>query len=155
MKVLHIGQMIGGLDVYIRNSITFASGDIEYVIMHGADDGNKPVFCQGKEVREYKTSLQRALSPWKDLKTLVEAVRIIRKEHPNVVTKTLYTPHGYSFLCSPSKKVQWVYKTIERVTRCGAWMLACGESEQELGRKEIGYSEKKALCWHNCVAVKK
>lgn len=173
MKVLHIGQMIGGLDVYIRNSITFASGDIEYVIMHGADDGNKPVMCRGKEVKEYKTSLQRALSPWKDLKTLVEAVRIIRKERPDVVhchsakggiigrvagwltgTKTLYTPHGYSFLCSPSKKVQWVYKTIERVTRCGAWMLACGESEQELGKKEIGYSAKKALCWHNCVAVK-
>ena len=38
MKVLHIGQMIGGLDVYIRNSITFASGSLDYVIMHGKDD---------------------------------------------------------------------------------------------------------------------
>ena len=172
MKVLHIGQMIGGLDIYIRNSITFASGDMDYVIMHGKEDYKTPLYCKGKEVKEYSSSLQRNINPWKDLQTLYQAIKIIRKENPDVIhchsakggiigriagfmtgTPTLYTPHGFSFLCSPSKKKQWVYKTLERVARLDSYMLACGESEQRIGINEIGYSENKALCWHNCVAI--
>ena len=36
MKILHIGQMIGGLDIYIRNSIIYnkVEGN-EYVIVCG------------------------------------------------------------------------------------------------------------------------
>ena len=37
MKVIHIGQLIGGLDVYIRNTITYADEDIDYVIVRGGD----------------------------------------------------------------------------------------------------------------------
>lgn len=172
MKVLHIGQLIGGLDIYIRNSITFANGNIEYVIMHGEGDKSLPIYSNGKEVKEYLTALQRDLNIAKDLKALWQAIRIICKEKPNVIhchsakggiigriagfltgTPTLYTPHGFSFLCSPSKKKQWVYKTLERMARLNSYMLACGESEQRLGINEIGYSENKALCWHNCVSI--
>jgi hypothetical protein len=35
MKILHVGQMIGGLDIYIRNSIVYAESGYEYVIVHG------------------------------------------------------------------------------------------------------------------------
>lgn len=120
MKVLHIGQMIGGLDVYIRNSIENASGDIEYVIMHGKEDNSKPVLSRGVEVKEYLTDLQRNLSATKDIKALWQAVKIIRREKPDVIhchsakggivgrtaglltgTPVLYTPHGFSFLSSP------------------------------------------------------
>ena len=172
MKILHIGQMIGGLDDYIRNSIQFASVDLDYVIMHGMDDYKTPVYCKGKEVKEYSSSLQRNLNPWKDVQTLYQAIRIIYKERPDVVhchsakggiigriagfitnTPTLYTPHGYSFLCTPSPTKQWVYKTIERITKCGSYMLACGESEMKLGIDKIGYNDEKALCWHNCAAI--
>ena len=172
MKVLHIGQLIGGLDIYIRNSIHFASGNIEYVIMHGADDKSEPILSNGNPVKEYLTALQRNLNPFKDLKAIIQAVRIIKAEKPDVVhchsakggivgriagwwtnTPTLYTPHGFSFLCSPSKLKQFIFKTIEKITRLGSFMLACEESEQKLGNKEIGYSESKSLCWHNCVAV--
>lgn len=172
MKVLHIGQLIGGLDIYIRNSITFASGDIEYVIMHGRADNSRPVYSNGREVKEYLTALQRNLNLLKDMQALWQAVRIVRKECPDVIhchsakggligrvagfvtgTPTLYTPHGFSFLCSPSKKKQWIYKMLERATKLKSFMLACGESEKSLGMKEIGYSQEKALCWHNCISI--
>lgn len=172
MKVLHIGQLIGGLDIYIRNSITFASGDIEYVIMHGKADNSRPVYSNGKKVKEYKTALQRDLNPLKDMKALWQAVRIIRKERPDVIhchsakggiigrvagfatsTPTLYTPHGFSFLCSPSRRKQRIYRALERMARLDSFMLACGESEQRLGIADAGYSEDKALCWHNCVSI--
>lgn len=44
MKILHIGQMIGGLDVYIRNSIIYNKVENnEYVIVCGKDDKHLPV----------------------------------------------------------------------------------------------------------------
>lgn len=44
MKILHIGQMIGGLDIYIRNSIIYNKvGSNEYVIVCGKDDKHQPV----------------------------------------------------------------------------------------------------------------
>ena len=44
MKILHIGQMIVGLDIYIRNSIIYneVEGN-EYIIACGKYDKNKPV----------------------------------------------------------------------------------------------------------------
>ena len=44
MKILHIGQMIGGLDIYIRNSIIYnkVEGN-EYIIVCGKDDKHQPV----------------------------------------------------------------------------------------------------------------
>ena len=43
MKILHIGQMIGGLDIYIRNSIIYNKvEDNEYVIVCGKD-GKSPL----------------------------------------------------------------------------------------------------------------
>lgn len=44
MKILHIGQMIGGLDIYIRNSIIYNKvEDNEYVIVCGKEDKHQPV----------------------------------------------------------------------------------------------------------------
>lgn len=44
MKILHIGQMIVGLDIYIRNSIIYnkVEGN-EYIIACGKDDKHQPV----------------------------------------------------------------------------------------------------------------
>lgn len=122
MKILHVGQMIGGLDVYIRNSIVYNNSGNEYVIAHGDKDNSKPVLKDGKTVKEYVIPLYRSLNLINDLKALSQVVRIIRSEKPDLIhchsakggvigrtvgwltrTKTLYTPHAFSFLCSPSK----------------------------------------------------
>ena len=51
LKVLHIGQMIGGLDIYIRNTIICnkVEGN-EYIIACGKDDKHQPVI-NGIEVK--------------------------------------------------------------------------------------------------------
>ena len=86
MKILHVGQMIGGLDIYIRNSIIYNNvEDNEYVIVCGKDDKHQPVIRNGIEVKEYPISLFRSLNPLNDLKALIEAVNIIRKEKPDVI----------------------------------------------------------------------
>ena len=171
MKILHIGQMIGGLDIYIRNSIVYNKTESnEYIIVCGEDDKHLPVERNGTSVKEYNISLYRSLNPKNDLKALWQAVKIIRKEKPDVIhchsakggiigrtagwitgVKTFYTPHAFSYLCTPSKLKRWVFLTIERLTRFKTYVLACSESEQQMAIKDVGYDKLHALVWHNAV----
>lgn len=170
MKIMHIGQMIGGLEVYLRNTVTCLSDDFEFVIVHGDEDGSKPVVANGTRVREYEVSLYRSLNPLKDLKCLVQVVRIIRKEKPDLIhchsakggvigriagwltgTTTLYTPHAFSFLSTPSTMKRCIYLTLERMVRFNSYLLACSESERQLGIEEVGYNKDRALVWSNSV----
>lgn len=170
MKILHVGQLIGGLDVYIRNSITYLDNSFEFVIAHGTDDKNKPVIKDGVPVKEYKISLFRSLNPWKDLKGLFEVIRIIKKEKPDIIhchsakggfigriagfitgVKTFYTPHAFSFLCSPSPIKKRIFLTLEKIARLDSYLLACSESERQMGIQNVGYKPDHALVWHNAV----
>lgn len=170
MKILHIGQMIGGLDVYIRNSITYSKGDFEYVIVHGKDDKNRPVVKNNCEVREYLIPLYRELNAVNDWKAIVDAIKIVREERPDVIhchsakggvvgriagfvtgTKTFYTPHAFSFLSSASKLKRFVYVLIERMMKLNSFLLACSDSEREIGITEVHYKRDHALVWNNAV----
>lgn len=170
MKILMIGQLVGGLDIYNRNTISYADKDVEYVIVRGKDDKHEPIYHNGAQVREIPISLYRSLNPFKDLKALCQAVKAIKNEKPDVVhchsakggiigriasflcgVKCLYTPHAFSFFCTPNSKSQWVYKTIEKLTRFKTYLLACSESERKVGIETIGYKPERALCWTNAV----
>lgn len=170
MKVMHVGQLIGGLDSYIRNSITYASGDLEYVLVHGADDHNRAIYnCRNEKIREINIPLRREINP-KDLSCIFQLIGIIRREKPDVIhchsakggiigriagflthTPTLYTPHAFSFLSTPKKLIQNIYKMVEFFTKCNAYVLACSESERRIAIESIKYRHKKALLWRNAV----
>lgn len=167
---MHIGQLIGGLDSYIRNSIVYSSGELEYVLVHGADDHNKAIIDkQGNRIREIHIPLKREIN-FDDLRCIHQLVKIIRQEKPDVIhchsakggivgriagmlthTPTLYTPHAFSFLSSPNKLKRGIYKSAEFLTKCGAYVLACSESELHIARHVIRYSKKKGLLWRNAV----
>lgn len=170
MKVMHIGQLIGGLDTYIRNSITFASGELEYVIVHGAEDHSRSIRDrQGNKIREILIPLKREIG-LRDAVCIYRLLKIIRQEKPDVIhchsakggivgriagflthTPTLYTPHAFSFLSSPNRIKRVFFKTIEFLTRLNAYVLACSESERRIAIHSIRYRKKKALIWRNAV----
>lgn len=170
MKILHIGQLIGGLDVYIRNTIIYAQGDYEYILIHSDRDDNKPVKKNGMQVKEYSISLYRKLNLWNDIKAIIQAVKIIKKERPDLIhchsakggvvgriagflthTKTFYTPHAFSFLSTQSELKRKIYLLIERFTKLNSWLLACSESERIMGINIVHYKKDKALVWNNAV----
>lgn len=170
MKILHVGQMIGGLDIYIRNTIMYANQNFEYVIVRGKDDKNKPVIKDGITIREYEIELYRALNPFKDLMAIYQTVKIIRKEKPDALhchsakggvvgriagfithTKTFYTPHAFSFLSSDSSLKRNIFLMVERMVKFDSYLLACSESERIIGMKEVHYDKKHALVWSNSV----
>ena len=170
MKILHLGQMIGGLDIYIRNSIVYAKSDCEYILVHGDKDDNQPIVRNEIKVVEYGINLYRVLNPWNDLKAIVQAVVIIKKEHPDLIhchsakggvigriagflthTRTFYTPHAFSFLSTRAGLKRKIYVLIERATKLNAWLLACSESERMMGIDMVHYNKDKALVWNNAV----
>lgn len=171
MKIMHIGQIIGGLDVYIRNSIKYnPTPDNVYVVVRGKGDAGDPIMRNGKHVKEYYTSLQRDLSVWADLKTLWECYRIVKKEQPDIIhchsskggiigrtvgwltgTRTYYTAHAFSFFCTNNKLKRYIFLCIERMTKFKTYLLACSESEREIGIRDVHYCENHALVWHNSV----
>lgn len=171
MKIMHVGQLIGGLDVYIRNSITYLDDEsLDFVIVHGKNDKSHPVMRNGVAVKEYAVSLSRSLNVWKDFLCLLQVIYLVLKEKPDRIhchsakggmigriagfltcTSTFYTPHAFSFLCTPSKSQYRIFLFLERMTRLHSYLLACSESERQMGINLVGYKVKKALVWHNSV----
>jgi len=171
MKILHVGQMIGGLEIYIRNTVGTASTEFEFVLAHGYQDHSKPLLnSAGVPVKEYIIHMARPLRLTRDTQALVELYRIVKKENPDLIhchsakggmlgrlvgwltgTKTLYTPHAFSFLSTDSRLKRFVYKHLERRARLNSELLACSNSERFLGRQIVHYKHERCHVWSNSV----
>ena len=170
MKILHIGNLKSGIDTYVRNTVALASDKFEFAIVNGADDNSKPYMRHGKQVKTYSIDMYRALNPVKDMKAVMQAIKIIKKEKPDLVhchsakggvigrfaafftgTKVAYTAHAFSFLSAESAKKKQVFLLLEKIAKLNSYLLACSGSERELGIKVVGFKEKKAFAWNNAV----
>lgn len=170
MKILHIGNLKSGIDTYVRNTVALASDKFEFVIVNGADDNSKPYMRHGKQVKTYSIDMYRALNPVKDMKAVMQAIKIIKKEKPDLVhchsakggvigrfaafftgTKVVYTAHAFSFLSAESAKKKQVFLLLEKIAKLNSYLLACSGSERELGIKVVGFNAKKAFAWNNAV----
>lgn len=81
MKILHIGNLKSGIDTYVRNTVALASDKFEFAIVNGADDNSKPYMRHGKQVKTYSIDMYRALNPIKDMKAVMQAIKIIKKKN--------------------------------------------------------------------------
>lgn len=171
MKIMHIGQMIGGLDVYIRNSIIYCKDNtMEFVIICGRKDKHQPVIKNSKPIKEHQISMYRKLNPLYDLIGFLQVIIWIIREKPDIIhchsakggmlgrvagwitkTKTLYTPHAFSYLCTASKLKKNIFLWLEQSTKMNAYLLACSESERFMGVQDVKYKKSHALVWHNAV----
>ena len=170
MKILHIGNIKSGIDTYVRNTVAKADDDFEFVIVGGADDNSEPFIRHWKQVKTYKIDMYRALNPIKDVKAVMQAIRIIRKERPDLVhchsakggvigrfaafltgTKVAYTAHAFSFLSAESKKKAFIFLLLEKIAKLNSYLLACSGSERTLGIEKVGFNERKAFAWNNAV----
>lgn len=170
MKILHIGNLKSGIDTYVRNTVALASDKFEFVIVNGADDNSEPYMRHGKQVKTYSIDMYRALNPVKDIKTVMQAIKIIKKEKADLVhchsakggvigrfaafltgTKVVYTAHAFSFLSAESAKKKQIFLLLEKIAKLNSYLLACSDSERELGIKVVGFNEEKAFAWNNAV----
>lgn len=173
LKIAHIGNSVGGVDVYMRIIIKNLDQDkfINFVI-HGQDDTNNPfIDSNGNHVVEYKTSILRDLSLLKDLKSIIDAYRFLKIERPNVIhahsakggvlgkiaglflgIKILYTPHAFSYLSAENKIKKNIFLLIEKAfTSNACTVLATSNSEKKRAIEEVGYKSQNTIIFNNCI----
>ncbi len=170
LKILHIGNLKSGIDTYVRNTVALASDDFDFIIVNGADDNSEPYLRHGKLVKQYSICMYRSLNPFKDIKAIIQAARIIIKEKPDIVhchsakggvigriaafitgRKSVYTAHAFSFLSAESKKKKKIFLFLEKIARLNSFFIGCSESERDLAIKMVGYTEKNAFAWNNAI----
>jgi|SRR5690554_736184 len=171
MKVLHLGQTIGGLDTYIRNVCRTMPRSVNFIIVHGNEDNSKSFYnCEGDLIVEHLVPLYRRINLFHDIATFFKVLKIVYRFKPTIIhahsakggffgriigfltrIKTFYTPHAFSFLASPNPMISSLFLFVERATRFNANLLACSESERDIGVSRVGYRTERALVWSNSV----
>ena len=170
-KILHIGQVIGGLDTYIRNIVENSNSDkFQFVIALGEQDEYKPFKGKNVSIKEYKIKLARNINLINDVICVFQILKIVKIEKPDIIhchsakggfigrivgaltrKKTFYTPNAFSFLTAKNSIIKFIYLSLEKYLKFNTYLLACSESERQIGIKEVGYKPCNALVWKNAV----
>jgi len=172
-KVAHILHSVGGVDVHLRIILKAINpANIETIIIHGEDD--TAVTFKNKNnvpVNVFKIPIQREISIYKDVKAVLKAIRILRKEKPDVIhahsakggiiaraasifypVTVLYTPHAFSYLSTPNSLKRKFYLVIEKVFKhFNSVLLACSISEKNRGINDVGYKNHKTVVFNNSI----
>jgi len=173
IKILHILHSVGGVDVSLRLILkSIDSSRFDSIVIHGLND-TKEDFKSDKNERitAFQTSIERNISPIKDLKSLFFIIKTIKKEKPNLIhchsakggilgklaasyTKTpcFHTPQAYSYLSAENKLKRKLFLGLEKFfSRLENKILASSISEQNRAISEVGYSPKKVMVFSNSI----
>jgi len=173
IKVAHVVNSLGGLDVWVRLTLdTIDSERFENVIIHSIDD-TKHEFLdnRGIPVKEYKIVIKRNLSLLHDFKAIISAYKILKKERPHIIhahsakggvigriagrllgIPTMYTPNAFSYLSTNSRIKKYIFIVIEKLLANGnSVLVATSASEYDRGISEVGYLPKNAVVLNNSI----
>ncbi|GEM_PF-250959 len=176
-KIAHILNSVGGVDVSLRLILeNMDSMAFESIVVHGMDDTSKEFQDnQGNTVKEYKISIMRDINLIKDIKSIFEALRIVRKEKPDLIhahsakggilgkvignilgIPVLHTPQAYSYLSVGNGFKRSIYLFVEKLTSIGRnKVLASSESEKNRALTEVRYSKENVLLFNNSIVAPK
>jgi len=173
IKILHIARPVAGVGVYISllskyiNSNQFSNAIIcntnEKIISINNDSDVK--------VDHFHCNIKREIRLFNDIKCLVKIYKIVKQLKPNIIhchsaksgvlgrlvgfltkTKTIYTPHAYSYLSAESKKQQFILKNIERFfSKIPSTTLACSASEYKRALFDLKIPKEKIIHWNNSI----
>lgn len=173
IKIAHILHSVGGVDVYVR----FVLDNIDKskfcsVILHGKHDTSHPFLDKDKKpVKAYRTSIVRDISFIKDLKSIIEIYKILKKEKPCIIhahsakggimgrvvgrllnIKVIYTPHAFSYLSAESKTKRKIFLLLEFFFSKGkGLLLATSNSELNRALNEVKFDPKRAFYLNNSI----
>ncbi len=171
IKIAHVTQALGGVEVYIRNVCTHIN-DFNFqshVILPPGDYSFET--NNRKKIQQYFVPFDRQVDAIKDFKAFTYTIQHLKKIQPHIVhahsakggvigrlagkilgISTIYTPHAFSFLSTPPGVKRSLFIMIEKLCLpFTSTFLACSDSELELGRKVIGVPKRKGNVWLNSV----
>ncbi len=173
IKVLHVLQAVGGVDVSLRVIINnIDETKFENIIVHGKDDTKNQYFTKNNQkVKEYKLSIIRNISIFKDINAIFKVREIIKKENIRIIhahsakggliarfaslfkgITVLHTPQAYSYLSVSNPFRKSVYLSVEKLLKhFNSKLLASSKSELNRGLNEVNYKKNKTILFNNCI----
>lgn len=174
IKIAHILHSVGGVDVSLRQILqNINTSDFESIVIHGESDTEFPFLDKNSSsVIEYKLPIHREISIKNDYLSIVNALKIIRKEKPDLIhshstkggviarivgfitnIKVLHTPQAFSYLSSENKIKKLFFLVIEKILSKGnSVLVASSESELKRAIDEVGYPKSKTRLFNNAIA---
>ena len=174
IKIVHILHSIGGVDTSLRVILkSIDSSKFENIVIHGTKDNSDFSDDTNNDIKEYSIPIERDIHIVKDIKSIIKAWKIVKKEQPDLIhahsakgglvaniigaflsnTTVLHTPQAYSFLSSNSKMKRKLFVSIERFLKNkNSVLLASSNSELERGIKEVKYKKERTALFSNCIS---
>jgi glycosyltransferase involved in cell wall biosynthesis len=176
VKVLHIARPIAGVGVYISLLSKYIdSSKFSNAIICNTDEKNINIKNDSNiKIDYYHCELKRAISFVNDIKCLIKILKIVKKLKPDILhchsaksgilgriigfvtnTKTLYTPHAYSYLSAESKIKRFLLKNIEFFFGFfPSKILACSFSEYNRSIVDLKIKKENVWLWNNSIENK-
>lgn len=170
IKILHLTQVGGGVDRYIKLFLKNSDGSkFKHIVV-------APYAMKNEENSTYKSYLIddfRSISPLQIIKTVCRLREIVNNENPDIIylhssfagvigrlalffskKPIIYNPHGWSFLMQVSKYKRTVFKWIEYLLsfRTNAYVLI-SKSEFDAALN-LGINFKKLNLVYNGIEIK-
>ncbi len=153
-------------------SVDLLNGQLDYFIKKGyevylmAPEAPRVTkFCAEENVPLLAIKIERDISPWKDLKTLFQIIRVFRKIKPDVVNLgtpkvsllgmmaakitgvpfRIYTCRGFRFEHESGKKRSFLISLEKIIAKCSHKIICISNSVKQLGMDEGIFKDEKAF----------
>lgn len=167
-KILHMTQSLGGVEIALRTIVE----NIDDTRLEMEVAAPQPMVVRsrsGREIPVHVLPFVRNINLMKDVQCLFASINLIRRLKPSIIhvhsskagligrvagwilrVPTVFTPHGFSFLSTPSRAVRTIYFLVEKFAKPFTTLfLACSESELKIGREQVGFAPSKCVLWKN------
>lgn len=172
-KILHLALPTGGVKTYVAHVLEYANPQMfEFAVIASAN-GLFESYCREKLISYYPLDLDRGLNPFKSAKLLMDIIKVIKKEKPDIIhahsakggflgrlaakitgVKVIYTPHAFSYLSFTGPK-RIIFYLLEYIAR--SWttlLLAISYSEANCAIYELGFKKDKVKVILNSIPIK-
>lgn len=172
-KILHIARPLSGVGVYVSLLTKHIDNDkfINIIACNKLDNNILITNSIGEKIQHFNIPLKREISFLSDLKCIIELIKIIKKQNPDILhchsakagiigrivgfllkRKTFYTPHAYSYLSTNNKIKKSIYFFVEKILALLPNLtLACSVSEYNKSLNDLKITKRKVLVWKNSI----
>jgi glycosyltransferase involved in cell wall biosynthesis len=171
-KILHITLATGGVKTYVSHVLTYANTDaFEFAVVAPANEIFE-AFCRQRSIQYYVAHLDRSNNLFVNLKVLVQLIKIIRKEKPDLIhahsakggfigrlaaritkAKLIYTPHAFSYLSFVGIKRIVFYLLEYLVKGYTTLLLAISHTEANCALYQLGFPKEKVKIILNSIPI--